>query len=255
MPYVDNRGVRIHYEVEGAGPPLVLQHGLTGSIDNWREFGYVEALRGDYRLILIDARGHGLSDKLHDPAAYDMALRAGDVVAVLDELGVEQTHYLGYSMGGRIGFDLAKLAPERLRSLLIGGSHPYAVDGPVVHAPQFRDGMAAFLARQPLPEQILTPSFRSQILANDAEALIAASVYRPGLEDILPTLTMPCLAYVGADDPARPQVDDWVRVAPDATLVLLPGLDHWAGMYRSHLVLPHVRTFLEHLARRQAPDA
>ncbi len=175
-------------------------------------------------------------------------LRASDVVTVLDALGVEQTHYLGYSMGGRIGFDTAVLAPERLRSLLIGGSHPYAVDGQVVHAPQFRDGMAAWLERQPLPEHILTPSLRAQVLANDPEALMAASVYRPSLEDILPTLTMPCLAYVGGDDPARPQVEDWVKVAPRATLTILPGLDHWAGMYRSDLVLPHVRALLERAA-------
>ena len=128
MPYADNRGVRIHYEVEGTGPPLVLQHGFTDSIGGWRQFGYVDALKGSYRLILLDARGHGASDKPRDPAAYDMALRASDVVAVLDELGVERAHYLGYSMGGRIGFDTARLALERLRSLLIGGAHPYAVD-------------------------------------------------------------------------------------------------------------------------------
>jgi pimeloyl-ACP methyl ester carboxylesterase len=245
MPYLDNGGVRIHYELEGSGPPLVLQHGLTGSVEDWRQFGYVEALRGDYRLILIDARGHGASDKPRDPAAYAMALRASDVVAVLDEVGVERAHYLGYSMGGRIGFDTARLAPERLRSLLIGGSHPYAVDGQVVHAPLFSDGMEAFLERQPLPEQVLTPAFRARMLANDAEALLAASVYRPGLEDILPTLTMPCLAYVGGDDPVRPQVRDWVKLVPRASVVVLPGLDHWAGMYRGDLVLPHLRAFLQ----------
>lgn len=253
MPYVDNGGIRIHYEVEGSGPSLVLQHGLTISLEEWREFGYVEALKNDYRLIMIDSRGHGASDKPHDPAAYEMSLRGGDVVAVLDELGVERAHYLGYSMGGRIGFDTAALAPERLRSLMIGGSHPYAVDGQVVHAPQFTDGMAAFLDRQPLPEHVKTPAFRARMLANDAEALIAASVYRPSLEDILPTLTMPCLAYVGADDPDRPRVEDWVALIPSATLVVLPGLDHWMGMYRSDLVLPHVRTFLERVTREHAP--
>jgi pimeloyl-ACP methyl ester carboxylesterase len=255
MPYVDNRGVHIHYEVEGSGPPVVLQHGLTDSIAGWRQFGYVDALKDSYRLILVDARGHGASDKPHDPVAYEMELRASDVVAVLDELGVERTHYVGYSMGGRIGFDVAALAPGRLRSLLIGGSHPYAVDGQVVHAPQFRDGMGSFLERQPLPEQVLTPSFRARMLANDAEALIAASVYRPGLEGILPTLTMPCLAYVGEDDPVRPQVEDWAKVAPHATLAVLPGLDHWAGMYRGDLVLRHLQAFLERATSEPAPSS
>jgi pimeloyl-ACP methyl ester carboxylesterase len=72
MSYADSRGIRIHYRVEGEGPPLVLQHGFTQSIDDWYEFGYVDALKRDYRLILVDARGHGQSDKPHDPNAYGL---------------------------------------------------------------------------------------------------------------------------------------------------------------------------------------
>ena len=63
MPSVDNKGVSIHYRVEGNGPPLVLGHGFTDSIDVWYERGYVAALKPKYRLVLIDARGHGQSDK------------------------------------------------------------------------------------------------------------------------------------------------------------------------------------------------
>src|SRR3984893_13969291 len=84
MPYADNGNVRIHYQVEGEGPALVLQHGFTESVVDWYEAGYVEALRPDYRLILIDARGHGASDKPHDPDAYVLNRRVSDVVAVLD---------------------------------------------------------------------------------------------------------------------------------------------------------------------------
>ena len=61
MPYADNGSVRIYYQVEGEGPALVLQHGFTESAVDWYEAGYVEALRPDFRLILIDARGHGAS--------------------------------------------------------------------------------------------------------------------------------------------------------------------------------------------------
>src|SRR3954453_8073780 len=99
---------------EGEGLLLVLQHGSSDSLESWRQFGYVAALKHTHRLILIDARGHGRSDKPHDPAAYDIALRAGDVVAVLDDLGIRETSYLGTSMGGWIGFGVAKYAPERV---------------------------------------------------------------------------------------------------------------------------------------------
>jgi pimeloyl-ACP methyl ester carboxylesterase len=84
MPYVNNGGVRIHYQVEGEGPALVLQHGFTESVTDWYESGYVGALTPDYRLILIDARGHGASDKPHDPDAYALNRRVSDVAAVLD---------------------------------------------------------------------------------------------------------------------------------------------------------------------------
>jgi pimeloyl-ACP methyl ester carboxylesterase len=81
MPYVNNQGVRIHYEVEGQGPPLVLLPGFTRDLKTWRLYGYVTALKGDYQLILLDARGHGDSEKPHDPQAYNLELMTSDVEA------------------------------------------------------------------------------------------------------------------------------------------------------------------------------
>ncbi len=100
MPYARNQGVRIYYEVEGDGPPLVLQHGSACSHLEWREMGYSDVLRQDYQLILIDARGHGASGKPHEPAAYALPRRVADVLAVLDALTLRHAHYFGYSLGG-----------------------------------------------------------------------------------------------------------------------------------------------------------
>ena len=69
MPFANNEDIQIHYEVEGAGPPVVLQHGLTSNISAWYDYGYVSALKKDYQLILISARGHGQSHKPHVPSA------------------------------------------------------------------------------------------------------------------------------------------------------------------------------------------
>lgn len=147
MPYADNRGIRIHYEVEGEGPPLVLYHGLGWSQRLWRIAGWTERLKDDYQLILMDARGHGFSDKPHDPRAYKMATRVTDVVAILDDLGIDQAHFLGYSMGGEVGWGIASLAPERFRSLILGGlslygSTPEGLDLLTL----FQQGMEASLA-------------------------------------------------------------------------------------------------------------
>ena len=104
MPHINNQGVRIHYQVEGEGPPLVLQHGGIDSIESWYELGYVDALKTAYQLILIDARGHGTSDKPHDVHAYGLQWVADDIRTVLDEQHLPKAHFWGYSMGGWIGF-------------------------------------------------------------------------------------------------------------------------------------------------------
>ncbi|MGH9271683.1 MAG: alpha/beta fold hydrolase, partial [Ilumatobacteraceae bacterium] len=125
MPHTDNHGTRIAYEViAGTGPPLILHHGLSDSSRGWHDGGYVAALRRDCTLVLIDARGHGESTKPHEPEAYHPPeVLATDVLAVMDALFIEDAHYFGYSMGGRVGFELARRAPGRLRSLVLGGAH------------------------------------------------------------------------------------------------------------------------------------
>jgi pimeloyl-ACP methyl ester carboxylesterase len=126
MPLIENAGVPIHYEIEGNGPPLVLQHGATDSLQTWYERGYVDALKRANRLILIDARGHGDSGKPHDPAAYATELMVRDVTTVLDHIGVATTQYFGYSMGALIGFGIARDAPERAHAFILGGAQAAA---------------------------------------------------------------------------------------------------------------------------------
>jgi pimeloyl-ACP methyl ester carboxylesterase len=75
MPYASNERIRIHYRTEGAGPPLVLQHWSLATMECWYDYGYVAALKNDYRLVLLDARGHGASDKCNWPQKLDHVLR------------------------------------------------------------------------------------------------------------------------------------------------------------------------------------
>lgn len=247
LPFATNAGVRIQYEIEGAGPPLVLHHGSFASAADWWDLGYVDSLKRKNLLILIDARGHGASDKPHDPAAYDLPLRASDLTAVLDDLKIERTNFFGYSMGGWIGFGLAKYAPSRMRSLILGGAHPYAesVQG-------FRDslsgGMTEFIA---LVKQAYGPFMTAAMLArheaNDLAALLALSQDRVDVSDVLPTMKMPCLLFVGEDDPRLNGVRESARNISDATLFSLPGCGHAAGLARNDLVLPHVTAFLDRI--------
>jgi pimeloyl-ACP methyl ester carboxylesterase len=200
MPYADNGNVRIHYQVEGEGPALVLQHGFTESVVDWYEAGYVEALRPDYRLILIDARGHGASDKPHDPGAYVLNRRVADVVAVLDALDIAKALFWGYSMGGWTGFGIAKYAKERVHALVIGGQHPYARGmGALQRMVQrgIAQGSGAFVASM---EEMFGPESaerKERLLSADLKAYLALAQDRPGLDDILLTMLMPCCLYAG----------------------------------------------------------
>ena len=250
MPYVNNQGVRIHYEVEGGGPPLMLVGGIGLGLEFWQQAGYVEPLKNDYQLILIDTRGHGGSDKPHDPEAYKLALLVSDVVAVLDDLSVSKAHYLGYSLGGGIGYAIAKYAPERFHSLVIGGMHPWLEDpeAPSPFLGPLKSGMEAWLARaEAAYARWWTPELRAIQQSNDLDALIAMISLggRRRYGGVAPgSVTLPCLLYVGEDDDGYADVVECAKYMPNATLVSFPGLDHIEAIFRSDLVVPHVKKFL-----------
>jgi pimeloyl-ACP methyl ester carboxylesterase len=247
MAYANHDGVRIHYEVVGAGPPLMLQHGFTSSLRSWYHHGYVEVLRQHYRLILVDARGHGASDKPHDQAAYDPPLRAGDVAAVLDDLSLEAAHFWGYSMGGRIGFAVAKHAPERLKGLIVGGMHAFERRLPESSDLDGTDADAfirSLMKHWNTSLDALPHYKRQQLLTNDFQALAAARGDEPSMEEILPGMTMPCMLYAGDRDAYHPGAKECARIIPHATFVTLPGLDHGSAFNKARLVVPHITEFL-----------
>ena len=253
MPRVDNNGISIHYRVEGNGPPLVLVHGLTDSSDFWYECGYVAPLKPNYRLVLIDVRGHGQSDKPHDALSYTVELIASDIVAVLDDLGLQTATCWGYSMGGRIMFALGRHALDRVACFVIGGapaSTESATGGPLMAA--FRSGR---------PEEVVkvwgegvTASLRERLLANDMAALMACQqgwwLNTKGFHDVVGTIAVPTLIYAGSVDPMHNPARQAASEIPGAQFVSLPGLSHIEALWRSDLVLPHVEPFLAKAIKR-----
>lgn len=254
MPHIYNEGVRIHYRVEGSGPPLFLHHGLTGSGQSWCDSGYIEALKNDYQLVLLDARGHGDSDKPHAPEAYTAAHRVGDILAVLDALHIERTHFFGYSYGGRAGLELACWAPQRVRSLVIGGAGPGALDpdAPNPVRDLFAAGADAAIAKVGQFGPV-SDSMKSHLRANDMDALVAIlNSPRGNLERDLLATEMPFLIYVGAADAmydTPEKIAQWAQSLPRARFVSLPDLNHTQAIERSDLVLPHVEDFLRAIER------
>ena len=113
----DSSGVDLYYTVSGSGEPVVLLHGFAVQSDlNWRLPGVTRALARDFQVIALDLRGHGRSGKPYEPEQYGLEM-AKDVVRLLDHLGIERAHVVGYSLGGFIALKLAMLHPERIISL------------------------------------------------------------------------------------------------------------------------------------------
>ena len=121
MAYVVSRGQRIHYDLRGTGPLVILQHGFLSSGESWEKRGFVSPLSDKYRVACVDSLGHGLSDKPSDVSLYRSEQRSRDLVAVMDDLDCERAHLVGYSMGGWMSVAVARFYPERLASLSIGG--------------------------------------------------------------------------------------------------------------------------------------
>jgi pimeloyl-ACP methyl ester carboxylesterase len=148
MPTPRRSGLAIHYELEGSGPALVLLHGEFASSETWRMEGYVEALRDDHLLVLVDARGRGRSDKPHEPAAYANSCMASDVLAVLDEVGLASAALRGFSMGAITALRVAACHPDRVDVVAAVNCDPEAVGfadlpaGEADYRPRGTDGNA-----------------------------------------------------------------------------------------------------------------
>jgi pimeloyl-ACP methyl ester carboxylesterase len=259
MPFATNAGVRINYRVEGSGRPLVLHPGYLGQLEDWHRTGFVAALQADFRLILLDPRGQGASIGPHDPAGYSLELRVGDVVAVLDDLGIQRAAFLGYSMGGEIGFAAGIHAPDRFSALIMGGAHPFFGETFYIIAPIeeeaaiLRQGMNRWVAEYERLYGPLGEAVRAQWLASDGHALAAqilAYAETGSLVDQLPSIALPCLVYCGTedDDAGLERVREAAAAIPNATFVPLPGLDHVGAFRSSDIVVPYVRSFLSTIA-------
>jgi pimeloyl-ACP methyl ester carboxylesterase len=248
MPYATNAGVGVHYRVEGKGPPLVLHHWTFSSLDEWYELGYVDALLGEHRLILLDSRGHGRSDAPHDATAYKPGPRVADVIAVLDTVGVSRAAFFGYSMGAWIGFACALYAPERFSAFILGGQHPY--DQTMEGARELlrvgeEQGVQAFIDLWEHDIGPLRPAEQDRMRSYDFAAMRAAAQDRDSLESVLPAIGVPCLLFAGTRDEVHPLAERGAAGIAGARFVSLPGLDHGETITRSDLVVPIVREFLK----------
>ena len=219
-------GVRIHYQEAGEGVPVVLLHGYTSCCDaSWFADGMAKELARTHRVIGIDARGHGRSEKPYDPAKYDGDRMPRDVIEVLDSLGVGKAHFHGYSMGGGIVAHLMARHPDRFITASFGGSGVRETDEALA---------AQAAARDPQGLDPHQDEGRAKLAGRadrDNEALKAVQDGRQAKPSTAPELDLtsiefPVQAVNGEFDAPISKTQRLEREVKDFRAVILPGHGH-----------------------------
>src|SRR5712692_253548 len=250
MPFAINKRVRIHYEVFGEGPPLFLHVGAGCEWDLWKLAGYLERLDG-YRLIIIDPRGRGSSDRPNTLAAHRMKNYVQDVISILDDLHISKTAFWGHSDGARVGFALALRHPNRLKALVAAGGQDLANEY------KDRVALAKFAQKngmnwlnnavqksygKKLPRWYTTKR-RARDPAIFRSAMLA---WRPWINkwDIYPRIKVPTLVIVGEKEDPSLLAKKMAKLIPQGSFIVLKGLGHLDEFMRSDLSVRPAKRFL-----------
>ena len=229
MPSFTTSGLSLAYEVTGEGPPVLLIHGFASSGKvNWVDVGWVETLvDAGYQAITLDNRGHGESDKPHDPDRYNPSDMARDAVALLDHLGIEKAAVMGYSMGARIAAFMAFADEDRVACAIFGGMGMNLLNG----LSDGNDIIAGLLA--PSLEGLTHPTARQfRIFADhtgsDRQALAACmeTSRAPMARADVRRINVPVLVAVGETDTMAGPPEPLAALLPQGEAYVIPKRDH-----------------------------
>lgn len=221
--------LRIAFTDQGDGDPVLLIHGFASNIrTNWADPGWISLLKREgYRVVAIDNRGHGASDKPHDVASYALRHMVDDARALLDHLGIARADVMGYSMGARITALLAHFHPERVRSAVFGG-----MGANMVRPMRGTEEIAGALEAVSL-DDVTDPTgrtFRAFADKTGSDRLALAACMRGSREpigaDVLTNLRCPVLVAVGTTDDIAAPADELAKLIPGAEALPIPGRDH-----------------------------
>jgi pimeloyl-ACP methyl ester carboxylesterase len=264
----DSGGVKIRYTDQGKGDPVVLIHGFAINPQlQWDLPGITKELARDYRVLVLDNRGHGRSGKPHDPKKYGKEMVA-DVVRLLNHLKIERAHVVGYSMGAFITLNLMTTHPDRLLTATLGGAgrgreKETGVLEEIAASLEKGKGFGPLMQQlsplgKPKPTDKDVQAVNQFLGAiNDPKAL--AAVLR-GMHELTVTdealkrNKVPTLAVIGDLDPLKRQVDDLKGDLANLQVVVIEGADHLNAHARPEF-LASLREFLAKHGRRPSAAA
>jgi pimeloyl-ACP methyl ester carboxylesterase len=242
MTYAPVNGLQLYYETRGAGRPLVLLHGGLLTID--LTFGpLLESLAASRQVIAVELQGHGRTADTGRPMTIETL--AGDVVALLDHLGIAEADLFGFSLGGLVAYAVALGAPARVGKLIVASAD--------AHRPPGRESAPLGEDRMPTAADFEAMRDAYHAVAPDPAhfdefaAKMSAMVHEfAGWTDELRSLQAPTLLIFGDRDfSPLPDVAEMFGLLPNAQLAVLPGTTHVGVTRRPGEVLALITPFLD----------
>ncbi|MGH3397897.1 MAG: alpha/beta fold hydrolase [Streptosporangiaceae bacterium] len=242
MTYAPVNGLDLYFEIRGRGKPLVLLHGGLQTID--LTFGpLLEPLAAGRQVIAVELQGHGHTADTGRPMTIEAL--AGDVVALLDHLGIAEADLFGFSLGGLVACAVALGAPARVGRLIVASADPHRPPGRE-SAPIGEDRLptrADFLAMREAYEAVAPDPARFDQLGARTSAMVHDF---PGWTDELRSLRAPTMLIFGDRDfSPLPDVVELFGLLPDAQLAVLPATTHVGVTQRPAAVLALITPFLD----------
>jgi len=212
-------------------PTVIVVHGFASSTrDTWVLTGWVRELtRAGYRVIGIDLRGHGRSDKPHESAAYAIRMLATDVETVMDTYLVEEAYYLGYSLGARVGWEVVRDLPHKIDRAVLGG----VPDGIPLDRLDVDQVRAYVENGEPVTDRTTQNyiALTERVPGNDLRALIGLAegmrLTRTVDPDPARAPERPILFATGAEDAVISGSRQLAEAAPHGTFFEIPGRHHF----------------------------
>jgi len=233
MNYFTSDKLRLAYRDEGEGDPILLIHGFaSNSFVNWVYPGWSQVLmKSGRRVLAIDNRGHGESDKPHDSAFYSADQMAEDARRLLDHLDLERADIMGYSMGARITAFLAINHPDRVRSAVFGGLGINMIRG-MQSSQEIIDALEAPTLADVPDEKGLAYRKFAEATRSDLKALAACMTAsrKPISAEHVSGITAPVLVAIGTKDDVSGSGQELADLIPGARALDIPGRDHMVAV-------------------------
>jgi 3-oxoadipate enol-lactonase len=263
LPEARVNQLRLHYVDEGDGPAVILLHELGGSTETWRDL-QSSLVGAGFRAVALDLRGAGQSEL--PTAAYSLPDLAGDVLGLMDALGLPQAFLVGLAVGGLVALQVAVTSRSRVLGLILLDATLVIPEANATYAGRraatvVREGMAAVVDQSlsrsfPPPVAAACPeamnAYRTRFLKNNPQgyAFATAAALQADFREAARSLDLPALVLVGEHDLLFPPEQSQIlaEALPQATYRVIPGAGHFPPLQAPEAVRRLVVTFLERCA-------